>query len=88
MRFINDHRNYTDSDVADIYEEAKYLEADVILATQKDWVKTALLAIEKYDIPFAYLTVRMEFVDGEDKIVKLIEKTIKTQLSSQGKKNA
>ena len=72
----NDHHDYTEDDVARICEEARYLEADIVLSTQKDWVKTALLSLEKFDIPFAYLIVELEFVAGEDTITEMIEKTL------------
>ena len=72
----NDHHNYTEDDVAQICEQARYLEADIIISTQKDWVKTALLSLEKFDIPFAYLIVELEFVEGEGTIAGLIEKTL------------
>ena len=73
----NDHHNYTEEDVGQIYEQACYLDADIVLSTQKDWVKTALLSLDKFDIPFAYLIVELEFVEGEGTIVNLIEKTVK-----------
>ena len=64
----NDHHDYTVSDIADIYEEAKYLGADIILTTQKDWVKAALLIKGFDDIRFAYLELELEFTSGLDKI--------------------
>jgi len=72
----NDHHNYTEDDVAQIYEQARYLEADILLSTQKDWVKTALLSLDKFDIGFAYLIVELEFVEGESTIVSLIEEKL------------
>ena len=44
FRVYNDHYQYMADDLADIYEEAKYLHADLILTTQKDWIKAATLA--------------------------------------------
>jgi tetraacyldisaccharide 4'-kinase len=75
FRVYNDHHQYTADDLDDIYEEAKYLNADLILTTQKDWIKAATLA--PLEIPFAYLAVTLEFLAGEDTIVGLIEGTIK-----------
>jgi tetraacyldisaccharide 4'-kinase len=75
VRVYNDHHQYTADDLADIYEEAKYLHADLVLTTQKDWIKVAALAPTQ--IPFAYLAVRLEFLAGEDTIVDLIERKIK-----------
>jgi tetraacyldisaccharide 4'-kinase len=75
-RSYNDHHQYTAADIADIYEEAKYLSADLILSTQKDWVKAAPL-VPTYEIPFAYLAVKLEFLAQEDKILVMIEKKLK-----------
>jgi tetraacyldisaccharide 4'-kinase len=76
QRIYNDHHSYSSDDIADIYEEAKYLGANLILTTQKDWIKAAPLAPE-YEIPLAYLAVKLEFLGGEDKILGLIGKTLK-----------
>jgi tetraacyldisaccharide 4'-kinase len=43
-RFFNDHHHYTNECLTDIFEEARYLQAEVVLTTQKDWTKTALSA--------------------------------------------
>ena len=59
-KHYNDHHQYTQEDITDIYEEAKYLKADLILTTQKDWVKVASLVTP--EIPFAYLAVKLEFL--------------------------
>ncbi|MCD4831503.1 MAG: tetraacyldisaccharide 4'-kinase [Anaerohalosphaeraceae bacterium] len=75
-KVYNDHHRYDQADITEIYEQAKYCQADIILTTQKDWTKTALLGIEKFDVPFAYLVVELEFVQGKEKIVGLIEKAI------------
>ncbi|MCK4958249.1 MAG: tetraacyldisaccharide 4'-kinase [Planctomycetes bacterium] len=71
-RVYNDHHNYTERDIKDIYEEAKYLGAELILSTQKDWVKTTLLSEQDEDILFAYMAVELEFVEGADKIESLV----------------
>ncbi len=72
----NDHHNYTEDDITDIYERGKYLEADLVLSTQKDWTKSTLLASTKPDMHFAYLKVELKFVDGEEKITELIENAL------------
>jgi tetraacyldisaccharide 4'-kinase len=71
-KFYNDHHHYTDDCLADIYEEAGYLSADLILTTQKDWTKTALPARTK-DIFFAYLVIELKLLVGEDKLRGLIQ---------------
>jgi tetraacyldisaccharide 4'-kinase len=75
-RVYNDHHDYTEKDLDDIYEEARYLGADMVLSTHKDWVKTALLSKNQSDLTFAYLVMELEFIEGEDEIKNLISKTI------------
>jgi len=77
----NDHHQYTKADIDDIFEEATYLNAELGLTTQKDWVKTALLGSQKTDFPFAYLAIKLEFIEGEDKIVGLIEEVLRDSRS-------
>jgi tetraacyldisaccharide 4'-kinase len=74
-KIYNDHYNYTDSDTADIYEEARYLDADLVLTTQKDWIKTARPTPTK-DILLAYLVIELRFLKGEDKLIGLIENAL------------
>jgi tetraacyldisaccharide 4'-kinase len=83
-KIYNDHHHYTDSDIDDIHSQANHLGADLILSTQKDWTRTALLTSAKKDIPFAYLAVEIKFTvgstsspqAGEDKLKQLIEDTL------------
>jgi tetraacyldisaccharide 4'-kinase len=75
-KIYNDHHNYTQADIMNVYEEAKGLGADLILSTQKDWVKTALLLQQNDDILFAYLALELEFIDGADRITALIEQVL------------
>jgi len=77
----NDHHQYTDTDIADIFEEARYLTSELVVTTQKDWVKTALPTL-KQDLALAYLAVRLDFIEGEDKIVELVEKVLATRINT------
>lgn len=75
-KIYNDHHHYTDNDVTDIYNQAAVLEADLILTTQKDWTKTALLAPSKQDLPLAYLAIELRFTAGADRLKQLIDDTL------------
>ncbi len=75
-KVYNDHHHYTDSCLADIYEQAGGLKADLILTTQKDWTKISQLASAKKDILLAYIGIEIKFLAGEDKLRGLIEKTL------------
>jgi tetraacyldisaccharide 4'-kinase len=76
-RVYNDHHSYTDSDIEAICRQGRYQQADMIITTQKDWIKTALLCMEKFDIPIAHLAVELEFIDGRQEIINLIESAMK-----------
>jgi len=75
-KIYDDHHRYASADIDDIYEEARYLNVDIILTTEKDWTKTALMAGIKEDMPLAYLAVRLELVMGQESIVHLLEGAI------------
>ncbi|MBW8042071.1 MAG: tetraacyldisaccharide 4'-kinase [Planctomycetes bacterium] len=74
-KIYNDHYHYTDDCLADIYEQAKHIKADLILTTQKDWFSSPLSAKTNANdgVFFAYLAIELKFVSGEDKITQLIE---------------
>lgn len=80
-KIYNDHHHYTDGCLADIYKQAEYLEADLILTTQKDWTKI-IPAFEFQllnfgsSLPFAYIGIEIKFSSGEDKLRDLIENTL------------
>jgi tetraacyldisaccharide 4'-kinase len=71
-RIYNDHYHYTQASLADICEEARYLNADIILTTDKDWTKTGLL-MPAENMLLAYLAVELKFLSGEDKLKALVE---------------
>jgi len=75
-KVYNDHHHYTDDCLADIYEQAECLKADLILTTQKDWTKIKRLALLKKDIPLGYIGIEIKFLAGEEKLRGLIEKTL------------
>ena len=79
-KIYNDHYHYTNNDVADIYEEAEHLGADLILTTQKDWTKIIAdcqsSIVNCQDILWAYLVIELKFIAGEDKLKRLIESAL------------
>jgi tetraacyldisaccharide 4'-kinase len=74
-KVYDDHHNYTAGDVEGIYRDAAQSEAEMILTTEKDYNKIGLPdsfpALE-----LAYLAVRLQFVDGADRIRELIERSL------------
>lgn len=77
-KVYNDHHDYTAEDMSEIHQEAKELGADLVLSTEKDWVKTALLVMGNFDIVFAYLVLELDFIDGADKIEALVDSVIES----------
>ncbi|MBA7701644.1 Tetraacyldisaccharide 4'-kinase [subsurface metagenome] len=79
-KIYNDHYHYTDDCLADIYEQAGRLGADLILTTQKDWTKIIADCQSSIancqDILWAYLAIELKFIAGEDKLKQLIESAL------------
>ena len=75
----NDHHHYSDSDITYLHSEAESLKADLMLTTQKDWVKIGTLEPSIGPcpaIPLAYLEIELKLLSGEDGLKQLIEKTL------------
>ncbi len=75
-KIFNDHHHYTEACIADIFEQAKRLKADLILTTQKDQNKITRPASSKTEIQLAYIGIEIKFLSGEEKLWGLIEKTL------------
>jgi tetraacyldisaccharide 4'-kinase len=72
-QIFDDHHAYTQEEMKQIFERARSCGAEMILCTQKDWVKSALLSPEEEGVVFAYLAMELDFLDGLDKITPLID---------------
>jgi tetraacyldisaccharide 4'-kinase len=81
-KIYNDHHYYTNSDIDDIYKQARRLEADLVLTTQKDFSKLKIQN-SKFKIQLAYLAIELKFISGEDKLKQLIENTLAGKISRQ-----
>jgi tetraacyldisaccharide 4'-kinase len=75
-RIYDDHHNYTINDVNDIYRDAAKSGAQMILTTEKDYNKVSQPASGAGELVLAYLAVRLQFVDGADRIRELIERSL------------
>ncbi len=82
-KVYDDHYRYTSDDIRDIYEEARYNDAEIILTTQKDWTKMVHRLPTEKDITFAYLAVELKFIRGEDEIRQLIESTLEVKITDK-----
>jgi tetraacyldisaccharide 4'-kinase len=76
-KIFNDHYEFSAKDVEKVYKEAVEAQAELVLATQKDWIKTALPFQHYRDIMFAYLAVDLEFIENGDKIEAAIRDLIR-----------
>lgn len=77
-KVFDDHYHYTNDSLTDIYEQARSLDAELILMTQKDWVSISSSAILNVGegVDFAYLAIELRFISGEDKITELIKNAL------------
>ena len=84
-KIYNDHYHYTDNCLADIYEQARYMKADLILTTQKDWTRIISDCqspiVNCQDILWVYLVIELKFIAGEDKLKQLIENTLADKIA-------
>jgi len=83
-QIFDDHHAYTQEEMKQIFERARSCEAEVILCTQKDWVKSALLSPEEKNVVFAYLAMELDFLEGLDKITPLIDNLFSDQSIDNG----
>jgi len=80
-RIYDDHYHYTNACLTEISAQAKEVDADLILTTQKDWTKVipnfkSQISDFKLLLPFAYLAIEIKFLAGEDKLTALINDTL------------
>lgn len=80
-KVYNDHHRYTGADITYICENARNLQADCILTTQKDWTKISSLTLPQIDIPFAYLTIELKLTADEGRLKQLIEDALAGKIS-------
>lgn len=81
-KIYNDHHQYTQSNLVDIYTQAELTGAELILTTQKDWTKIRSLKPDKEDIRLAYIAVEIMFIAGRDKLTCLIKDTLAGKIST------
>ncbi|MBN2021043.1 MAG: tetraacyldisaccharide 4'-kinase [Sedimentisphaerales bacterium] len=75
-KIYNDHHNYTAKDTDEIFQIAAQAGAEMILTTEKDYDKIDPSAAGRKGLILAYLAVRLRFIEGENGISGLIERTI------------
>jgi tetraacyldisaccharide 4'-kinase len=74
---FGDHHAYTDADVAALREQAAARGAEVLVTTEKDWVKIASLPSAMIGLPILRLDLAIRFFDGDDaRLLELIMERI------------
>ena len=80
----DDHYQYTEGSLADIYGRAGRLGADLILTTQKDWTKIIGLTAGRNAPPLAWLSIEIKFIAGQERLTSLIKETLAGRISQGG----
>jgi tetraacyldisaccharide 4'-kinase len=75
-RIFDDHYNYMQSDIVEVYQQAQAAKAKLLLTTRKDYTKVAQFTEICENIPLGYLEIEITFKQGIEKLTGLIEKTI------------
>ncbi len=82
--FYNDHHVYSAVDVKDICEQAKFLNAEIVLTTEKDWTKIepfkSVIAPYLFASHFGYIEIEMRIAAGENELKGLIQKAIEGKI--------
>ena len=73
MKSFNDHFSYTQDNINEITAKAVENGAELILTTEKDWTKISKLNIAEPDVEIGYIPVEIEFINGMDELIILIE---------------
>ncbi len=88
FKIFNDHHCYDGEDVSEIFQAGIEAGAELILTTKKDWLKFASQIEsegkdtgDKGKVLIGYLGIEIEFLDGEEKIRKLIEERMAVTIS-------
>lgn len=67
-----DHHRYSQQELINIINDAKHLNADMIVTTEKDYVRFPSLS--RYDVPIFFLRVDIEIIEGSDDFKASIER--------------
>jgi tetraacyldisaccharide 4'-kinase len=71
-RSFPDHHEYTDAEIADLVRDARACGAEMLLTTEKDWVKLSRLASAREATPpILRVEARIRFLNPEDEATLL-----------------
>jgi tetraacyldisaccharide 4'-kinase len=75
-RIYDDHHPYDAGDLERIHAEAARQGAEMVLTTQKDWMRMASLALPPGPPPLACLAVELQIVAGARELIALIDRVL------------
>ena len=75
FRVFRDHHFFGVHEIPDLKEEKERLGADLLITTEKDWIRLEGLGFE--DAYLAYLTINFSLLSGEEDFFNLINERIK-----------
>lgn len=78
-RTFDDHHAYSKADIESILERSQHCNAEVILCTQKDWIKCEPLLPKENESAFASLAMELDFIAGYDIITQQLDTLLKTK---------
>jgi tetraacyldisaccharide 4'-kinase len=79
---FDDHHDYTKDDIDKITATAETVNAELILTTQKDFVKLEPAWQKNIEPDFAYLIINIKITKNLEKITQLIKNTIEGTITS------
>jgi tetraacyldisaccharide 4'-kinase len=75
-RAFDDHHRYTTADLDHIREQARDCRAELVLTTQKDWMKIGPFVQAGKALMPAYLAIELRITDGKDPLTSLIDRVL------------
>jgi tetraacyldisaccharide 4'-kinase len=77
---FDDHYHYSEKDISRICKSAADSKAALVITTEKDWTKITHLNLDK-NLNFAYLRIKIHFIEGLEQLTDLIEKAFEGKIS-------
>ncbi|MEN6338094.1 MAG: tetraacyldisaccharide 4'-kinase [Phycisphaerales bacterium] len=73
---FDDHYRYTPEDLKAVQDQARSLQAALVLTTQKDWTKIVQAGLPQQGPPLAYLAIDLQITAGEESLTTLIDRIL------------
>lgn len=80
-RAFDDHYRYAPGDLKAVQDQARNLEATLVLTTQKDWTKIVKAGLPQQEPTLAYLAIDLRITAGEELLTTLIDRVLGGRIS-------